>query len=145
MNKHYPHLADKLPAPSQKLGNIRILILRWWAREDSNLQPDRYERSALTIELRALTNVLLSMRTADAQRPLSCPADPCARLMSVSLGAPRPCTSSALNASNNGTQNITSRKSSAKSPMATSPSPAGSRDRSVPIIATRRPPKSISA
>src|SRR5215813_15471685 len=25
----------------------------WWAREDSNLQPDRYERSALTIELRA--------------------------------------------------------------------------------------------
>ena len=21
---------------------------RWWAREDSNLQPDRYERSALT-------------------------------------------------------------------------------------------------
>jgi hypothetical protein len=20
----------------------------WWAREDSNLQPDRYERSALT-------------------------------------------------------------------------------------------------
>jgi hypothetical protein len=26
----------------------------WWARQDSNLQPDRYERSALTIELRAL-------------------------------------------------------------------------------------------
>ena len=26
---------------------------KWWAREDSNLQPDRYERSALTIELRA--------------------------------------------------------------------------------------------
>jgi hypothetical protein len=25
----------------------------WWAREDSNLQPDRYERSALTLELRA--------------------------------------------------------------------------------------------
>lgn len=25
----------------------------WWAREDSNLQPDRYERPALTIELRA--------------------------------------------------------------------------------------------
>src|SRR5262249_3846355 len=24
-----------------------------WAREDSNLQPDRYERSALTVELRA--------------------------------------------------------------------------------------------
>ena len=23
----------------------------WWARQDSNLQPDRYERPALTIEL----------------------------------------------------------------------------------------------
>src|SRR6266851_593845 len=28
----------------------------WWAREDSNLQPDRYERPALTIELRALAS-----------------------------------------------------------------------------------------
>ena len=27
---------------------------RWWARQDLNLQPDRYERPALTIELRAL-------------------------------------------------------------------------------------------
>ncbi len=26
---------------------------KWWARQDSNLQPDRYERSALTIELQA--------------------------------------------------------------------------------------------
>src|SRR5262245_11439179 len=26
----------------------------WWAREDSNLQPDRYERSSLPIELLAL-------------------------------------------------------------------------------------------
>ena len=25
----------------------------WWAGQDSNLQPDRYERPALTIELRA--------------------------------------------------------------------------------------------
>ncbi len=23
----------------------------WWAHQDSNLEPDRYERSALTIEL----------------------------------------------------------------------------------------------
>src|SRR6516165_6554995 len=53
MNKHYPHLADKLPAPSEKVGNIKILILRWWAREDSNLQPSGYEPLALTIELRA--------------------------------------------------------------------------------------------
>ena len=26
----------------------------WWARQDSNLEPDGYEPSALTIELRAL-------------------------------------------------------------------------------------------
>ena len=26
---------------------------KWWARQDSNLQPDRYERPALTVELRA--------------------------------------------------------------------------------------------
>src|SRR3974390_2189725 len=53
MNKHYPHLADKLPAPSQKSGNIRSLIFWWWARQDSNLQPSGYEPLALTIELRA--------------------------------------------------------------------------------------------
>jgi hypothetical protein len=29
------------------------LICLWWARQDSNLQPDRYERPALTIELQA--------------------------------------------------------------------------------------------
>ena len=28
----------------------------WWARQDSNLQPDRYERPALTIELQAPAN-----------------------------------------------------------------------------------------
>ena len=33
--------------------NIRLEKGPWWARQDSNLQPDRYERSALTIELRA--------------------------------------------------------------------------------------------
>ena len=27
--------------------------MMWWARQDSNLQPDRYERPALTIELQA--------------------------------------------------------------------------------------------
>jgi hypothetical protein len=30
------------------------LMSLWWARQDSNLQPDRYERPALTIELQAL-------------------------------------------------------------------------------------------
>src|SRR6516164_6318933 len=43
MNKHYPHLADKLPAPSQKSGNIRSLIFWWWAWEDSNLQPNEFQ------------------------------------------------------------------------------------------------------
>ena len=28
-------------------------LAMWWARQDSNLQPDRYERPALTIELQA--------------------------------------------------------------------------------------------
>src|SRR5437762_1202156 len=31
---------------------------RWWARQDSNLQPDRYERPALTIELQARSRVV---------------------------------------------------------------------------------------
>ena len=37
--------------------NVKYLnkaMKTWWARQDSNLQPDRYERSALTIELQAL-------------------------------------------------------------------------------------------
>ena len=32
---------------------INGVFSTWWAREDSNLQPNRYERLALTIELRA--------------------------------------------------------------------------------------------
>ena len=34
-------------------GNLPFRRSAWWARQDSNLQPDRYERSALTIELQA--------------------------------------------------------------------------------------------
>ena len=33
--------------------SLPIQVSAWWARQDSNLQPDRYERSALTVELRA--------------------------------------------------------------------------------------------
>src|SRR5947208_13241166 len=40
----------------------------WWARQDSNLQPDRYERPALTIELQA------PPRTAAARRHATVPA-----------------------------------------------------------------------
>src|SRR5262249_9442212 len=34
----------------------------WWARQDSNLQPDRYERPALTIELQAPPRSVLASR-----------------------------------------------------------------------------------
>ena len=33
-------------------GNIWLRENAWWAREDSNLQPDRYERPGLTGKLR---------------------------------------------------------------------------------------------
>lgn len=33
------------------------LQVKWWAGQDSNLQPDRYERPALTIELPARRSV----------------------------------------------------------------------------------------
>src|SRR5450631_3596323 len=50
-------------------GNTR----NWWAWEDSNLQPDRYERSALTIELQARFNatrraIYIRSRTATRAR-----------------------------------------------------------------------------
>src|SRR5262249_12528356 len=37
----------------RKLGVFKNPYIYWWARQDSNLQPDRYERPALTIELQA--------------------------------------------------------------------------------------------
>ena len=50
---------SKSPAISAAIrrfqGTRRKPRTAWWAREDSNLQPDRYERPALTIELRART------------------------------------------------------------------------------------------
>ena len=61
----FAHLAETKPPPPhprnpRKRGpsylrskNTGSCENAWWAREDSNLQPDRYERSALTIELRA--------------------------------------------------------------------------------------------
>lgn len=40
---------------TEPLGNRHVVsdCNHWWARQDSNLQPDRYERPALTIELQA--------------------------------------------------------------------------------------------
>ena len=43
--------ATALPAGSTKESRKRQE--KWWARQDSNLEPDGYEPSALTIELRA--------------------------------------------------------------------------------------------
>jgi hypothetical protein len=34
-------------------GGVRSFVPEWWAGQDSNLQPDRYERPALTVELPA--------------------------------------------------------------------------------------------
>src|SRR3982074_3265937 len=42
-----------LRAILQRPGNAGSYRTAGWAREDSNLQPDRYERSTLTVELRA--------------------------------------------------------------------------------------------
>src|SRR5690606_5123688 len=44
-----------LPAILAMLAAHHLLREVWWARQDSNLQPDRYERSALTVELQAHT------------------------------------------------------------------------------------------
>src|SRR5262245_22604109 len=52
----------------------------WWAREDSNLQPDRYERPALTIELRARGGLVLAdcaVAVEGGRRGL--PVRPCSR------------------------------------------------------------------
>ena len=48
-----------------RLGLRHCAEKRWWARQDSNLQPDRYERSALTIELQALHANECLFRIAD--------------------------------------------------------------------------------
>ena len=37
----------------KKNNEIKVKFSKWWAREDSNLQPSGYEPLALTIELRA--------------------------------------------------------------------------------------------
>src|SRR5882762_155157 len=43
----------------------------WWARQDSNLQPDRYERPALTIELQAPPRAAASERPATVLAPFT--------------------------------------------------------------------------
>ncbi len=62
IGQSWPDRRVVIPHQSTRCGIYRKLLschkrLRnaWWARQDSNLQPDRYERSALTIELQALS------------------------------------------------------------------------------------------
>ena len=49
-----PHLVKRCGGKFGKSNKIKHIIFKWWAREDSNLQPSGYEPLALTIELRAL-------------------------------------------------------------------------------------------
>jgi hypothetical protein len=49
-----------------------LLETRWWARQDSNLQPDRYERPALTIELQAPPGTAGEAAGNGANDPLQC-------------------------------------------------------------------------
>src|ERR1700730_5844756 len=47
-------------------------LIDWWARQDSNLQPDRYERPSLPIELQAPPVLPLSRTGNGAGDPLQC-------------------------------------------------------------------------
>jgi hypothetical protein len=47
------HPCMKCDIQPRKINEISCKNRRWWAREDSNLQPSGYEPLALTIELRA--------------------------------------------------------------------------------------------
>src|SRR5215471_3351122 len=49
----WSHLCIRCGHQSEKTNEIKVKFSKWWAREDSNLQPSGYEPLALTIELRA--------------------------------------------------------------------------------------------
>jgi hypothetical protein len=62
--RDYPMIAaeysEERSAVAHKIGTTELLTPhlpdggeRWWARRDSNPQPSRYERPALTVELQA--------------------------------------------------------------------------------------------
>ena len=36
MNKRYPHLVGKLPAPRELISKNKLIIFEWWAREARN-------------------------------------------------------------------------------------------------------------
>src|SRR5262245_18378575 len=98
-----PSLLPCRSADARQFGPIHALsgILRnwptaWWAREDSNLQPDRYERPALTIELRARAAMTVPAGTISynitASATIAADDSPCVQnpaSASGTLGTPR--------------------------------------------------------
>ena len=56
--------ARQFAAIRQPQGNLRKRPTAWWARGDSNLQPDRYGPAALTIGLRARSRGARGQRRA---------------------------------------------------------------------------------
>ena len=75
--------------------HIDNLLKTLVGREDSNLQPDRYERSALTIELRARRVPSINARWPMRNASLSCRLTVALGCDPVFAGAPWSCTSSA--------------------------------------------------
>jgi hypothetical protein len=49
----FPHLCIKCGRQERNRNDFNDVFWKWWARQDSNLQPSGYEPLALTIELRA--------------------------------------------------------------------------------------------
>src|ERR1700716_2551957 len=60
--------ARQFGAIRQQRGNLRKRKTAWSAREDSNLQPDRYEPAALTIGLRARSRACRRIQGDDAMK-----------------------------------------------------------------------------
>ena len=74
-------------------GNLQNRASAWWARQDSNLQPDRYERPALTIELRARRCIARKRRP-----PHRHGASPYKATPQAAIAAPMPASGLALRA-----------------------------------------------
>ena len=49
----FPHLCIRCGRQERNRNDFNVVFWKWWARQDSNLQPSGYEPLALTIELRA--------------------------------------------------------------------------------------------
>src|SRR5260370_21850033 len=69
----FPHLMARCGLETRKRNEINVKKYQWWAREDSNLQPDRYERSALTVELRAHESGTRAIQYTACPHPATAP------------------------------------------------------------------------